>query len=118
MTDLVTARWADAEHTRLVAADAGGDTLYIPADPANSDYARLIASEMAIAPFIPPSTDWPAIRAERNRRLSATDWTQLADAPLSPAGVTAFADYRQALRDLPDTSPDPASLVWPEAPEV
>ena len=118
MTELVTARWADAERTRLVAECAEGGTLHIPADPANTDFARLIASSLEIAPFTPPSRGWSAIRAERDTRLAATDWTQLPDAPLGASQSAAFAAYRQALRDLPDQFPDPASIVWPIAPEA
>lgn len=118
MTEFVTARWADAEHTRLVAENVGGGPLHIPADPANMDFARLMASSVEIAPFAPPLPGWPAIRAERDARLAATDWTQLPDAPLGASQSAAFAAYRQALRDLPDQFPDPASIVWPAEPEA
>jgi hypothetical protein len=37
-------------------------------------------------------------RAERDRALSASDWTQVLDAPVDR---TEWATYRQALRDLP-----------------
>lgn len=56
---------------------------------------------------------WAALRAERNARLSASDWTQVADAPVDAA---AWAGYRQALRDLPETTADPASPIWPKPP--
>lgn len=49
----------------------------------------------------PNATDdqkWSQIRMWRDAQLSACDWTQLADAP---ADKTAWAEYRQALRDLP-----------------
>lgn len=39
------------------------------------------------------------VRAARDTALSASDWTQLADAPVDQE---AWATYRQALRDLPD----------------
>lgn len=38
-------------------------------------------------------------RAERDRALAASDWTQVLDAPVDR---TAWATYRQALRDLPE----------------
>ena len=38
------------------------------------------------------------VRAARDRALSASDWTQVADAPVDQE---AWATYRQALRDLP-----------------
>ncbi|WP_422387668.1 phage tail assembly chaperone [Gemmobacter caeni] len=33
--------------------------------------------------------------------LSDSDWTQLADAPLTPAKQAQWATYRQELRDIP-----------------
>jgi hypothetical protein len=56
---------------------------------------------------------WTQLRAERNRRLSATDWTQLADAHLSQEKKDAWASYRQELRDLPDELVDPLVVEWP-----
>ena len=41
---------------------------------------------------------WEQIRLWRNIELSQTDWTQLSD---SPVDALAWAQYRQALRDLP-----------------
>lgn len=55
------------------------------------------------------------IRAERNRLLAASDWTQVADAPVDGR---AWAAYRQALRDLPATVKDSGQPVdWPTPPE-
>ena len=56
---------------------------------------------------------WGDVRKERDRRLSATDWTQLPDVPLATKEVWAI--YRQALRDV-TLQPDPFSVVWPVAP--
>jgi len=41
---------------------------------------------------------WEQIKLWRNAELKATDWTQLSDAPTDKE---AWAEYRQALRDLP-----------------
>lgn len=57
--------------------------------------------------------DWVLFKVERNNRLSASDWTQLPDAPVDQA---AWAEYRQALRDLPDNTSDPSNPVWPTPP--
>lgn len=57
-----------------------------------------------------------ALRQQRNLKLSASDWTQLADAP--PAAQAAWKAYRQALRDLPATVADPANPVWPTPPSA
>lgn len=58
-------------------------------------------------------TEWPVVRAERDRRLLASDWTQLPDVPL--ATKEAWAVYRQALRDI-TLQPDPFSIAWPTPP--
>ena len=42
---------------------------------------------------------WEQIRLWRNAKLAQTDWTQLVD---SPVNKSTWAEYRQALRDLPD----------------
>ena len=52
------------------------------------------------------------IRSERNRLLTDSDWTQLPD---SPADKTAWATYRQQLRDITNQT-DPFNIVWPIAP--
>lgn len=56
---------------------------------------------------------WVAIRTERDAKLAASDWTQIADAPVDDL---VWATYRQALRDLPQTQTDPFNIVWPTAP--
>ena len=52
-------------------------------------------------------------RAERNRRIAECDWTQLPD---SKTDKTAWATYRQALRDLTKQSGFPWDIDWPAAP--
>lgn len=56
-----------------------------------------------------------AFRAERDRRLSASDWTQMPDAPLTDAARERWRAYRQELRDLP-ASADPRAPEWPSEP--
>jgi hypothetical protein len=56
---------------------------------------------------------WRQLRFRRSRLLSKTDWTQVPD---SPADAAAWAIYRQALRDLPQNTPDPRNVIWPEPP--
>lgn len=57
------------------------------------------------------------LRANRNELLASCDWTQTNDSPLSSAKRTEWATYRQALRDLPTNTIDPANPVWPTPPE-
>lgn len=65
---------------------------------------------------------WAALRAERNRRLAATDWRitkeveQTARDNLGLQIPTVWLDYRQALRDLPANTTDPFNPVWPDEP--
>lgn len=65
----------------------------------------------------PTADAWNCLRGQRNNKLRLTDWTQLADSPLSAAKKAEFAQYRQALRDLTLQS-DPKSVVWPTEPTV
>lgn len=51
------------------------------------------------------------VRAERDKRLAATDFYMLQDAPPAPVGV---AEYRQALRDITEQEGFPEAVVWPE----
>lgn len=64
-------------------------------------------------PTIQTDRKWAEVRAERDRLLTATDWTQVADTPLTVADREGWAVYRQALRDIPQTQVDPDSVVWP-----
>jgi hypothetical protein len=53
------------------------------------------------------------MRYWRNSELARTDWTQLAD---SVCNKSAWATYRQALRDLPSSNSDPRKIELPEVP--
>jgi hypothetical protein len=54
-----------------------------------------------------------AIRQQRNQKLTESDWTQVADAPVDKA---AWATYRQALRDITAQEGFPHNVVWPTRP--
>lgn len=54
-------------------------------------------------------------RAERDQRLRESDWTQMADAPLTAPEKLAYSVYRQALRDLP-ALPGFPDVAWPQQP--
>lgn len=57
------------------------------------------------------------VRAERNYKLMFSDWTQLADAPLSQEQKQAWNIYRQALRDITSQAGFPWNISWPTQPE-
>ena len=52
-------------------------------------------------------------RTSRDAKLKDCDWTQIAD---STADKTAWATYRQALRDLPSATGFPWDMEWPTEP--
>ena len=62
---------------------------------------------------IPDDEKAGQVREDRNKRLSDTDWTQVADAPVDQ---TAWATYRQALRDVPAQAGFPWAVEWPDRP--
>lgn len=95
------------EHAALMAAQSAGMRIVPDED------GRPIAAPHA-AP--PAEVLAAAARAERDRLLAASDWTQIADAPLDAEGRAAWAAYRAALRAVPDQPGFPAGLDWPVAP--
>ena len=57
------------------------------------------------------------LRTERNTLLEQTDRYATLDYPHSNLAVQqTWFDYRQALRDLPTVTEDPANPVWPVQP--
>lgn len=58
-------------------------------------------------------------RETRNSLLAESDWTQMPDSPLNDTQKTAWATYRQELRDLSGHSNWPFLLDndWPTKPE-
>jgi hypothetical protein len=111
--------WGDAnfcEHIALpegmqedcldISIDEETGEIVIAADEAAEDAKAAAALEAA----------WDALRAERNSRLTACDFTQLSDAPITVEKKAEWATYRQELRDLPENTVDPLAPVWPTQP--
>lgn len=73
------------------------------------DYAGLTQNPQEI----PTEWVWERLRLRRDALLAATDFRLVADAPWDTA---PWVEYRQALRDLPDTTSDPRLAVWPTPP--
>jgi hypothetical protein len=122
--------WADAEHT-IIVCDVDFDDLSEALVPfsavASGDYphtheifARCVAGDFgAIAEYVPPPTPTTEqlaamARAERNRLLTETDWTQAADVPQATKDL--WTPYRQALREVPEQSGFPVDILWPTQP--
>lgn len=62
---------------------------------------------------------WEGLRNQRNRLLIESDNYVTADRwdGYTTEQKTAWASYRQALRDLPQNTQDPFNPVWPTKPE-
>ena len=61
---------------------------------------------------ITTAVNWNNLRTQRNNLIAETDYLALSDATLTDDMTT----YRQALRDLPANTTDPANPVWPTKP--
>lgn len=57
-----------------------------------------------------------ALRKKRNKLLAESDWTQINDVVL--ADKDEWKTYRQALRDLPETTTDYNNVVFPSKPAL
>jgi hypothetical protein len=55
------------------------------------------------------------VRRKRTELLKASDWTQVLDAPVDR---TAWATYRQGLRDVTNQPGFPWEVTWPDQPEA
>jgi hypothetical protein len=59
------------------------------------------------------------IRTQRNQLLFESDWTQIPDSPLTNEKKAEWTEYRQELRNVPDTNSSVTDLdqvVWPTKP--
>lgn len=78
----------------------------------NSQWVEGVEPDISV-----PSADLNALaetaRTDRNALLIASDWTQVADAPVDKE---AWASYRQQLRDVTLQSEFPLNVIWPEKP--
>jgi hypothetical protein len=84
----------------------------------NGEYIELTAEEIKVLDDMRAKADlnFNHIRGERNALLSATDWTQIADATLGDHTVEEWATYRQELRDLPAGFSKVSEVVFPDDP--
>ena len=81
----------------------------------DSDGNQIAVDEAAVAAKaaeLEIDQQWEELRRERNRLIAETDYLALSDATLTEDMRT----YRQALRDLPANTSDPANPTWPVKP--
>ncbi|WP_033576728.1 tail fiber assembly protein [Dickeya chrysanthemi] len=53
-------------------------------------------------------------RRQRDNLLTASDWTQVSDAPVDQQ---AWRTYREILRQVPEQTGFPLNIAWPVQPE-
>ncbi len=85
----------------VIAYDASGNQVTLNADAVASETTTVVNAR-----------NLKILRAKRTQLLTETDYLALSDATLSADMRT----YRQALRDLPANTSDPANPTWPTKP--
>ena len=66
-----TYEWTSAEQSGLKRTDAEGNVAFVPADPANRDYAEFLSSGQTAADYVaPPAPPEPTTEEKVNRLLS------------------------------------------------
>ena len=98
-------------------ASASENTAYISGEYKSAEYTVQnglpVAKSQSEISALEAELAWAKFRDIRDQLLSACDWTQVPDAPVDQ---TAWAAYRQQLRDLPANTADPSNPQWPERP--
>ena len=100
----------DKWHTNYVLGPIFTDREATPNEP-----AKTAAEQEAEYKAMCDADRAKAVRAERNQRLTALDWTQGKDIPDSISSPAALV--RQGLRDVPTQAGFPWTIVWPDATE-
>lgn len=80
------------------------------------DTTEQIAAEKKAREAKAKASRMAAFRKRRDAKLAECDWTQLPDAPITAEEKAAWATYRQALRDVPETADADGWVTWPKRP--
>ena len=84
----------DSQKLEVVEPYLDGDAVY------DVNVVDLTADEISAATSAANARAEKAVRDERNKLLAESDWTQMADSPLTDEAKSSWATYRQALRDI------------------
>lgn len=117
--------WTDGPNKPLTAEDY--DEQVVPfvelweEEKARLEQAAADAEAARLAEYNSETARFERLRAERDRRLTATDYLLMQDYPLDNPHKEAVRLYRQALRDLPAQEGAPwdggdDETPWPELP--
>ena len=87
--------------------------IFTDIEATETEPAKTAAEQEAAYKAIKDAEQAKSVRQNRSDKLADCDWTQVAD---SPVDKTAWATYRQALRDITTQDGFPWSVTWPDAP--
>lgn len=62
------------------------------------------------------SDEWEKVRIKRDKLLADTDYYLMPDYPATEVFKQNMKNYRQSLRDIPETFSSPFLVVWPVKP--
>jgi hypothetical protein len=88
--------------------------VYTDRPATDTEPAQTAAEQEAAYKAMKDAAQAESVRQQRTDKLKDSDWTQLAD---STADKTAWATYRQALRDITSQAEFPWGVQWPTQPE-
>lgn len=88
-------------------------------------HPECVTEEQPYVPPVPTTEELAAsVRAERDKRITATDYLVMPDYPLDTDKLEEIKAYRQALRDIPQqlgfpwNGPDDPACPWPVIPTL
>ena len=96
------------EHNGFVVNDPGGNQEFWVVDMA----AKTVVIDTSTETSATTERAWETLREKRDILLIVTDWWAGNDLTMTDAQIA----YRQALRDLPVNTDDPANPTWPTKP--
>jgi hypothetical protein len=96
------------KHSGFVISDPGGNQEFWVVDMV----AKTVVIDTSAETSATTERAWTALREKRDILLIVTDWWAGNDLTMTDAQIA----YRQALRDLPANTTDPANPTWPIKP--
>ena len=119
IVNIFDCRPTEKEYTgALVELDDDMDYQCIEAFRDDADVIRLRTKSDAALIAKVRESDLAFIRTVRDDALRQTDWTRMDDNGLDAATKEAWRVYRQALRDLPQTTSNYKRVTWPSPPDA
>jgi hypothetical protein len=100
-----TYTWTDAEQTSLKREDTDGNIAFVPADPANRDYAEFLSSGDTAADYVAPPAPKALTTEEKVNHL-------LSDYGLTRAELLTALEAKPAVQEAKTASTQPLDSGW------